>query len=338
MADFPTIPLSVVFPLVLAAMVAVAMIVLFSVHMVDAPRLRAQRPASLTLRSDDGPSGLSIVIMNWARTEHVKRIVNAYSGYACVREIIIWNSNPKEREALAELDECDKVYTVHLGGKDLGLTARFAGASMTTARDGERVHESAGDAVLIQDDDLLWSEHGLVQLHAKQRAEPDVVHGVWGRMPTSVEPYHVDEPSQRTTHAAIVLTKTLVCSKWHVANFWRISAQLEDFFRSVKPRANGEDIAFSLACLAAQKGKLHRVWPGLRAHVRELSQDDESINRRVANHLALRKTLVTELCKSLGIILPGSQGVYDSDTYIKVAAPREGMWDLTPPASMGFAQ
>lgn len=315
---FVSVPIAILVPVIVAAMMLAAMVALVSVHIVHPFSFKGGVRATADLSVANGAppqeTGLSVCIMNWERTEHVKAIVAQYATYNCVREIIIWNSNPKEREALAELDELDKVYTLHLGGKDLGLTARFAAASMTTVRDGETPEEATGDAVWIQDDDLLWSETGMEQLFQAQQAEPDVVHGIWGRMPTQAETYSVNEPPASITNAAIILTKTLVCSKWHVAQFWRISAHLEDFFRSVKPRANGEDIAFSLAALAAQHGKLHKVHPHLKKHVKELPQEHESINRRVNNHLALRKALVKQLAKQLQIILPKNIQHYKNNT------------------------
>lgn len=272
----------------------------------------------------------TIVLMSWERVENVKNIIRTYAQYPTISRVLLWNGKPDTREELVPLLEEVGPHFLRMfqvEGKDPGLYARFAVAALAEEQ-----------TVIIQDDDCIMSEHGMQEILTAQREEPGVLHGIIGRGTTEASPYAPDNLS--TDHAPIVLTRFLVASRWHMAHFWKLCAHMEDWNAEygIKPRGQGEDIMLNLASIKAQGGKLHRLHPYLARELRELPQGTESINRRVTNHMQVRRALVRECFEKLDMNLPKSMSLFAAGESIDVGKPSAASaaeWDA-PPAYNGI--
>ena len=189
---------------------------------------------------------LSVVILNWDRLHHVKRIVEKYQSYPDVREVLVVNSNPD-----AEFPSVDKL-TVMQTTRDFGLDSRFAAAAM-----------AATDQVLLQDDDILLPQKTVAALSDASRREPMRLHGLFGRNPNSENEYALFY--ERTSAVAeIILTRAVVAWQSQISEFFPartrtpiIAARRRHREFQTNPH-NGEDIIFSYAVSAAT-GERHRV-------------------------------------------------------------------------------
>lgn len=288
--------------------------------------------ASITAGLQGGEEGdvptATVVLMSWERVENVKQIIRTYAQYPTISRVLLWNGKPNTREELTPLLEevgRDFLRMFQVEGKDPGLYARFAVAALAEEQ-----------TVIIQDDDCIMGVEGMEAILREQRAEPGVIHGIIGRGVTEATPYNPD--NLETERAPIVLTRFLVASRWHMAHFWKLCTHMEDWNArfEIKPRGQGEDIMLNLASLKAQGGRLHRLHKGLARHLEELPQGSESINRRITNHMQVRRELVRESFEKLGMPLPKSMSVYASGADIEASFPDKevDVWD-TPPAYNG---
>ena len=106
------------------------------------------------------------VILNWKRPANVQCIVEGWLAGCLVTEAIVWNNNASE--PLGPIAGAKIINA----GQDLGLYTRFAAACLAQ-------HE----CILLQDDDLELPSASLAALHTAWQADPEVLHGVFGRGP-----------------------------------------------------------------------------------------------------------------------------------------------------------
>ena len=181
---------------------------------------------------------VSAVILNWKRPANVIRIVSALQQTSLVSEVIVWNNNPAApfHHAGAKIvNAC----------QDLGLYTRFAAACLVQ-----------NEAVLIQDDDLELPAESLGRLYEAWRAEPDVIHGIFGRKPRSDGSYAVN--IRGNADSPIVLTRALIVHRRYAAEFFRVAPRFSELQRRGLPVGNGEDIIFSYM-VRHQSGRMNRT-------------------------------------------------------------------------------
>jgi UDP:flavonoid glycosyltransferase YjiC (YdhE family) len=211
---------------------------------------------------------LTAVILNWARPENVLRIVNAWQSGGQVAEAIVWN-NCADR-ALTH----DWARTIN-AGQDMGLYSRFAAACL-----------ARHDAVLIQDDDLELPAPSLAALIEAWRADPDIIHGVFGRAPKPDGSYA--RRINGDAEAPIILTRALIVHRRHLSRFFAVAPSFEAVQRHAKPSGNGEDILFSYVVRQAS-GRLHRTHA---VAVNELPAPDPIHRRNGDAHQAHRTRML----------------------------------------------
>jgi len=213
------------------------------------------------------------VILNWKRPDNVHRILAGWESGGVVAEGIVWNNNPATtfRHPWA---------SVVNASRDMGLYTRFAAASL-----------SRYECVVIQDDDLELPVESLLDLVDAWRAEPDIIHGVFGRKPRPDGSY--GRGVSGDSMAPIVLTRALVARRCYAAQFFQVAPIFADVQSGAKPAGNGEDIIFSYVAQHAT-GRLNRVH---RLAVNELSAP-HSIHRRNWKHHVAHRSRLLRACES----------------------------------------
>jgi Glycosyl transferase family 64 domain len=190
----------------------------------------------------DGPVA-TVVLLNWQRPANVRIILDAYTRYRRVAEIIVWNNNPNLTFTYGEA----KVRSVNSG--ELGLSTRWAAALLASHA-----------CVIVADDDLIADEDTIDRLIEWCRRDPDRVYTLHGRNPTPDNEYavHVDHVRQ-PTEAVMHLTRLACLDRRHVPHYF---LALEELGLRIDPATGGgEDIVMSFA-LARATGKRPLVVPG----------------------------------------------------------------------------
>ncbi len=219
--------------------------------------------------------GLSAVILNWTRPENLHRILEGWHRGGVVTSAIVWNNRP-------EVEIRHPWAKVLNANADFGLYSRFAAAALAPT-----------EAVLIQDDDLEIAAEDIERLYAHWRADPGVLHGIFGRAPKEdgsyarfIDGIEGDVP--------VVLTRALIGSRGSFARFFLAAPAFEEIQRGSVPRGNGEDIILSYS-VRQFTGRLNRVHA---VGVRELSQTG-AIHRRVGWKVhALHRSRVMEAAEA----------------------------------------
>jgi len=214
----------------------------------------------------------SLVIMNHSRPATVARLARHYASYPCLDQVLVVDCLPGQL-ALAPSDRL----TLLTMTPDPGLYARFAGAALARS-----------SPAIVVDDDIVAPVESVAALIAEWRKEPDIVHGVYGRLVDAERRYvvaRIDRPSS----VNIVLTRFLatspeLCAR-ALANGAAIMRELPG-----QPRGNGEDIVLSLTAMA-ETGKLNRVH-ALTVHELFPRDDPAAISVRWPGHKEHRTAVV----------------------------------------------
>ena len=214
-------------------------------------------------------NGVSGVILNWKRPSNVARILTGWQASGFVDEAIVWNNNPD-----APLPRHDWA-TVINATADMGLYTRFAAACL-----------AHNECLLIQDDDLELPPESLRTLHEAWRADPRIIHGVFGRAPKPDGSYARNIVGD--ADAPVVLTRVLLAHRRYAAEFFRHASQFEEIQRGGQPVGNGEDIIFSYVAMRAS-GRPNRVH---RIAVKELPAPHSIHGRNWKAHVAHRTRLL----------------------------------------------
>jgi len=185
----------------------------------------------------------TVILLSWQRPSNVRTILDAYTRYRRVAEIIVWNNNPD----LSFTYDHAKVRSVN--SSELGLNTRWAAALL-----------AAHGCVIVADDDLIADEATIDRLIEWCRRDPDRVYTLHGRNPTPENEYavHVDHVRQ-PTEAVMHLTRLACLDRRHVPYYF---LALEELGLQIDPSSGGgEDIVMSFA-LARATGKRPLVVPG----------------------------------------------------------------------------
>lgn len=239
-------------------------------------RRNAGQPASDRAdgsRCSPGTSVATIVLLSWQRPSNVRTILDAYTRYRRVAEIIVWNNNPD----LAFTYDHAKVRVIN--SSELGLNTRWAAALLASHA-----------CIIVADDDLIADEDTIDRLIEWRQRDPDRVYTLHGRNPTPDNEYaeHVDRVRQ-PTEAVMHLTRLACLDRRHVPQYF---LALEELGLRIDPaNGGGEDIVMSFA-LARATGKRPLVVPGT---YRDLIAASGIANRYGPQRT--RRTLIMRRCQ-----------------------------------------
>src|SRR4030095_7522740 len=183
-------------------------------------------------RAHDG-AGATLVLLSLERPSNVRTILDAYTRYRRIAEIIVWNNNPD----LPFTYDHAKVRSVN--SSELGLNTRWARALL-----------ASHGCIIVADDDLIADEETIDQLIEWCRRDPDRVYTLHGRNPTPDNEYavhvdHVREPTEAVMH----LTRATCLDRRHVPRYF---LALEELRLPLDPASGGgEDIVMSFALTRA---------------------------------------------------------------------------------------
>ena len=214
---------------------------------------------------------LTAVALNWKRPDNVARVVESWGRSDLIERGIVWNNNPSTTLKSADVDVINT-------NRDCGLYTRFVAASLAKTL-----------FVLIQDDDLILNNTTIELLYNCAKAEPQKVHGIFGRRPKKDGSYA--ESLVGNHDVPIVLTRALVASRDLVIKFLQCAPRFDDLQKGGIPNGNGEDIIFSYTAVK-HSGELNRIY---KLDVTELPAPD-AIHKR-PNHLKHR-TRIMKACQT----------------------------------------
>lgn len=207
--------------------------------------------------------GTTGVILNWKRPNNVNQIIRGWLQSDVVDEIIVWNNNPD-----TQLPATPGVKVIN-AAQDLGLYTRFTASTL-----------ASNECVLIHDDDLQLPADSLRHLRAAWEADPELLHGVFGRAPRADGSYakHIAGDAE----VPVVLTRALLTHRGYINRFFEAAAEFHEIQKHSRPVGNGEDILLSYVVRKAS-GRLNRTHA---VHVQELPAHDaiSSGNRAHMEH------------------------------------------------------
>jgi hypothetical protein len=211
---------------------------------------------------------VSLILLNWKRTEELKSIVKKYSGYDLVGEILVWNNNPEIHLTI----DSEKTRIINTS-EDFGLFTRFAAAALAKY-----------PCILYHDDDIIAPEETLNTLYEKWKLSPFNCHSAtYGRNPKNGEyslNSHYGNVEIMLTRYTMTHRKLCVHALSKIPEFYDIPG---------KPFGNGEDIILSYAAMEFS-GKLNRAYP---LKTENLAEDDENaINKRYPEHQKHRTQVI----------------------------------------------
>lgn len=221
---------------------------------------------------------ISVVILNWKRTEQLRIICSELNSFQLVGEIIVWNNN---QEIHLELDE-EKAKVVNCS-EDFGLFTRFAAASL-----------SKYPCILYHDDDLKAPESTLTTLYDKWKQKPDLCHSLFGRITRNGKYFH------RNTYGPvrIVLTRYVMVHRKAAVHALTKTPEFSDM--PGVPVGNGEDIILSHAAMDLS-GKLNQAYNLESENL--IEENEVSIHKRYPDHIKHRSKIIRR-CKKVFSIRP----------------------------------
>ena len=216
----------------------------------------------------------TVIILNWRRFANVRAILDTYTQFRRVDEIIVWNNNPD----LTFTYSHPKVRSIN--SDELGLSTRWAAALL-----------ASHGCIIVADDDLIAEEDTIDRLIEWWQQDPDRVYTLHGRNPTPDNDYgtHVDHVLQ-PTEAVMHHTRLACLDRRHVPHYF---LALEELGLQIDPASGGgEDIVMSFA-LTRATGKRPLVVPG---SYRDLLAPDGIANRYGSQRQ--RRTLIMRRCQA----------------------------------------
>jgi len=192
--------------------------------------------------AQDGPAA-TVILLNWQRPSNVRTILDVYTRYRRIAEIIVWNNNPD----LTFTHSDPKVRSVNSG--ELGLSTRWAAALL-----------ASHGCLIVVDDDLIADEDTIDRLIEWHHRDPERAYTLHGRNPTLDNEYavhvdHVRQPTETLMH----LTRLVCLDRRYVPHYFLALEELG--LRSDPARGGGEDSVMSLA-LTHAAGKPPLGGPG----------------------------------------------------------------------------
>jgi hypothetical protein len=219
---------------------------------------------------------MTMIIMNWKRPQMVEHIVAAYSEYAVIGDIVVWNNNPDSPLDLSQHPNLKTVTCKH----DAGLDSRWAAGVLA-----DQEH------LLIHDDDLLLTETALRLIFRHYLRRPHLCHGICGR--NLKDSYNVKDAFGRVD---MVLTTCLLIHRRYIPSYFDRVALFDDLRHY--GCGNGEDIVMNyvVRSITGQKSRAYRIpytnasnAPGVSSH---------SISRR-PGHLSVRNQIARRCVEQL---------------------------------------
>lgn len=174
---------------------------------------------------------VSVSLLNWNRPKNVDNILNIYTQYDVIDDIIVYNNNIKNKYFYKH----PKVRVVNSKTND--LRNRYRGAVLAKNK-----------AVLIQDDDILLPEDTIISLANNLLKEPYKLHGIFGR---NIGPRYTYESLRNFgPEVDIVLTRAVMSKRSMSKKFLKYTSPLDYLFKNNSQGEvewnNGEDIVLSL--------------------------------------------------------------------------------------------
>jgi len=196
---------------------------------------------SLSVRGLPEDAKLTLIIMNWKRPAMIQRIVETYSRYSFVGDIVLWNNNWEGATAPPEGGRNLKWVRCRY---DAGLDSRWAAGALAE-------HEH----LLVHDDDLILAEPDLQLLFRRYLAAPHLCHGTSGRNFQQGR-YVLGDSYGRVD---IVITPCMIFNKRYVDEYFKRIAAFDDL-RNYHC-GNGEDIVMNyvVRSLTGEKNLAHRI-------------------------------------------------------------------------------
>jgi len=212
---------------------------------------------------------VSLVLLNWARTENVIDSLSFYTHYDVIKDIIVINNNP----SITFKYDHHKVNVIN-ASKDLSLFSRFSFVPLVKE-----------DSVLFIDDDIFINEYTVNTLYKYWCENKSLIHGLFGRGIDSRLNYQIET---NDTNPPIVLTR---CCMTHRDSIIKTLPYIYDFnkqFPTAKPKGNGEDILLSISTLKhnSSNNKVYNL-----PH-NEYIDTDDAIHTRFVDHLKHRSEVV----------------------------------------------
>jgi len=218
---------------------------------------------------------LSVVILNWHRFELLKQIVEKYSNFSFVGDIVVWNNN---KDVKISFENKKNVKVVNCSF-DHGLDSRFAAGLLCES-----------EFILFHDDDLIVSEQVLAFLFQQALKDPAIIHSLHGRNVAS---------GYNTVNAYgqvdVVLTRAQILNQKYIRPYFEIISMF-DYIRRFTC-GNGEDIIMNYL-VRHLNGRKNRAYMTLYKDWDRLQGVFETSIQQRPFHLAIRNE-ITNYCKFL---------------------------------------
>ena len=185
-----------------------------------------------------GPEQLTVVVASRASPQSVERIVQAYSSYSVVGDIVVWSN---DGEAGFGSGSYPHVRTV-ISKLDPGPDARWAAASL-----GDHEH------VLIQDDDLLLSEKHIRFLFGRYLKQRHLLHGTFGHNLAQYKSFKV-----AFGRVDIVTSPCVLLNRRYIPKYFEHIVRFDDL--RDQGLCEGEDIIMSYV-VRSMTGEKNLAWP-----------------------------------------------------------------------------
>jgi hypothetical protein len=147
------------------------------------------------------------------------------------------------------------------------------------------------DCILLQDDDIEVPSPSLLALHQAWQAEPDLIHGVFGRRPKVDGSYALKAKGNK--EVPVVLTRILLAHRKYAFKFFETAEKFSDIQQGGNPAGNGKDILFSYT-VRRITGRFNRIH---KLSVKELPSPFAINGRDRKGHLQHRSRLL-RACES----------------------------------------
>jgi len=218
---------------------------------------------------------VSVVFLSWKRPNNVRQILDSYSQYESIDEVIVWNNN--KNIFLNYQHPRVKIVNTNV---DFSLSSKFMACSL-----------AVNDTIIMQDDDILVSEQNMLDMTSRLQSGDLITYE--GRMITDTgeysycDAYRISKVEEDTI-VDVTLTRCVCFEKRIVPYVITAHVQL----MNSKPIDNGEDI-FLGYCIRSRGGKIITI-PILDKDGYVTLEEPHKISER-PNHIQVR-TDMTRFC------------------------------------------
>ena len=231
--------------------------------------------------------GVSAVLLNWQRQNIIHgNVLPALERCSLIDEIII--SHGRE-DSFVEFSSTDVTIQNRKDWKEInpryGLARRFIASA-----------EARNDFILILDDDIIAVDESVTALYEKCVADPEILHGLFGR---NVTPTYGYSDKEVTGQVTFVLTGFQLASKDMSKLFLQNISRVEKIVqRHSEPLWNGEDI-FMAALALEHSGRLNQAYQLPLAMIPEFCQQESIALNLQEKHLKWRSKFSKHLIEMM---------------------------------------